>query len=154
MLLFIFNKCKAIWLLVHNLGSSVGKSETCQAEGKETRPAPHKKRSRLFQTARWRFNKQGTYKRGLSWGPQASRSPHLPSRILKVYIEASTDLGSLNNSLSELKTALTVEAMGKMDIPWRGGEEFPTAWVQHSARMNQQSPPLNDWLQQIPIWTA
>ena len=107
-----------------------------------------------------RFNKQGNLLTTLALGSsKMSRSPHLPARILKVYIEALTGFSHVyvqmvSTTRCSLKATSfnmspTVGKVGRTHVSrtQEVGEEPPIAGVQLTGQ--PAVPPLNDFLQYL-----
>ena len=106
-----------------------------------------------FRLVSGSFNQQGSlHMRLVLGGCKMSRSPHLPARILKVYIEVLTGFShefspdGLNNILISQGCALEMApAMGKADKhPFQGqgrGEEPQIGQVQLSSHLAVMSSP-------------
>ena len=87
-----------------------------------------------------------------------SKSPHLTTRILKVYIEALTEFShmyypdDLSNTLLSQVTP-SVRMVGGMYIPRTGKGTRRLQLLRSSSRVNHWSCPLNDCPQQRPTST-
>lgn len=102
-----------------------------------------------------RFNRQGhLYKRLAMCGHKASKSLHLPTRILKVYIEAFTGF-TMNSVLMVSTTHYYLNAVSLQQLPVLGRlaeltfQELGRAWEGTSLQANLWSSPLQDLLQQL-----
>ena len=132
----------------------VGRNWPPYTEGKE-RPKKEAGHSRFVGG---RFNNQGNFCLRLVLGScKMDRSPDPLPRILKVYVEALihhiSHLDGLNNTLISqgcvLENGFTVEAVSRMYIPRtevRSLQLPGSSW-----RVNRQSCPLNDLLQQVHL---
>ena len=105
-----------------------------------------------------RFNKQGNFNTSLVLGScRTSRSPHLPARILEIYIKTLTGFNhvfspeGLNNTLlSEGCVLEMAPAMGMVDRRYIPRTELRVRGLrlsQPSSQINWQSRPLDDLFQ-------
>lgn len=105
------------------------------------------------------FDKQKILHRRLVLGCcKMSKSPHLTTKILKVYIEALTEFShmyhpdDLSNTLLSQVTP-SVGIVGGMYIPRTGKGARRLQLLRSSSRVNHWSCPLNDCRQQRPTST-